>query len=226
MKFALCDDDPDELKIMTDLLLCFNARADFTCFHSAQELLMSFSKDYFDIVLLDIEMSEPNGYQVAQELIKLPDVPLVIFITQSSNYTICGYEVAFRYLKKPVSYCDFERALTAAISKISPKRLPISGNHGTVFLRVKDIIFIEVFGYIAIFHTEQETYKERISLKQLEKDISASGFARPHNSYLVNLEYVDCVQKDSITLTTGDKLPLSRNRQKTFYETMSAFMRR
>lgn len=226
MKYALCDDDPDELRIMADLLLQFNAQAEFSSYRSAQDLLNAFSIDYFDIVLLDIEMQEPNGYQIAQELSKLPEVPLIIFITQSSDYTIRGYEVAFRYLKKPVSYCDFERALMAATSKISPKRILINGNHGAVFLRVKDIIYIEVFSYIAIFHTEHGIYKEQRSLKQLEKEISISGFARPHNSYLVNLEYVDYIQKDTIILTTGEKLPLSRNRQKIFYKTMSAFMRR
>lgn len=225
MKYALCDDDPDELKIMADLLNRFNAQAEFGCYRSAQDLLDAFSKDYFDIVLLDIEMQEPNGYQIAQELSKLPDAPLIIFITQSSDYTIRGYEVAFRYLKKPVSYCDFERAVVAATSKISPKRIPVSGTHETFFLRVKDIIYIEVFNYIAIFHTEHGTYRERISLKQLEKEISSSGFARPHNSYLVNLEYVDCIQKDTIVLTTGENLPLSRNRQKTFCKAMSDFMR-
>ena len=49
-------------------------------------------------------MEGMNGYQAAEELNKLPDIPLIIFITQSGAYIIRGYEVAFRYLKKPVEY--------------------------------------------------------------------------------------------------------------------------
>ena len=52
MKYALCDDDPDELRIMADLLLQFNAQAEFSSYRSAQDLLNAFSIDYFDIVLL------------------------------------------------------------------------------------------------------------------------------------------------------------------------------
>lgn len=111
MKFALCDDNPNDLRQIRDYLLHYDAQADWKEFASSKELLTAFQHDYFDIVLLDIEMEDINGYQAAQELNKLPDIPLIIFITQSGAYTIRGYEVAFRYLKKPIEYSDFVRAM-------------------------------------------------------------------------------------------------------------------
>ena len=99
MKFALCDDNPNELRQIRDYLLRYNAQANWKGFASSEELLAAFRRDYFDIVLLDIEMEGMNGYQAAEELNKLPDIPLIIFITQSGAYIIRGYEVAFRELE-------------------------------------------------------------------------------------------------------------------------------
>lgn len=145
MKFALCDDSPQELRQIRDYLLQFDPAADYTEFLSAKSLVDVFQSDYFDIILLDIEMAEFNGYQAAQELNKLPDIPLIIFITQSGDYTIRGYEVAYRYLQKPVQYLDFERALSAAVTKSSPKCLTVMEERGPVIIRVRDITYIEVF---------------------------------------------------------------------------------
>lgn len=91
MKFALCDDNPNELRQIRDYLLRYNAQANWKGFASSEELLAAFRRDYFDIVLLDIEMEGMNGYQAAEELNKLPDIPLIIFITQSGAYIIRGY---------------------------------------------------------------------------------------------------------------------------------------
>lgn len=92
MKFALCDDNPNELRQIRDYWLRYNAQANWKGFASSEELLAAFRRDYFDIVLLDIEMEGMNGYQAAEELNKLPDIPLIIFITQSGAYIIRGYE--------------------------------------------------------------------------------------------------------------------------------------
>ena len=86
MKFALCDDNPNELRQIRDYWLRYNAQANWKGFASSEELLAAFRRDYFDIVLLDIEMEGMNGYQAAEELNKLPDIPLIIFITR----TLCG----------------------------------------------------------------------------------------------------------------------------------------
>ena len=56
MKFALCDDNPNELRQIRDYLLRYNAQANWKGFASSEELLAAFRRDYFDIVLLDIEM--------------------------------------------------------------------------------------------------------------------------------------------------------------------------
>lgn len=226
MKFALCDDNPNELQQIRDYLLRYDSQADWKGFTSSKELLTVFQQDYFDIVLLDIEMEGMNGYQAAEELNKLPDIPLIIFITQSGSYTIRGYEVAFRYLKKPVAYSDFVRALSAAVAKCSPKSIPVTGEYGSTLVRIRDITYIEVFSYKTIIHTRKNQYQVRTPLKEFEEILRGNGFVRPHNSFLVNLNFVDRIQKTFLFLTDGTEIPISRNRKKVFDEALFHFLRR
>ena len=226
MKFALCDDDPNDLQQIRDYLLHYDAQEDWKSFTSSKELLASFQCDYFDIVLLDIEMDGINGYQAAEKLNKLPDIPLIIFITQSGAYTIRGYEVAFRYLKKPVEYSDFVWAVSAAVAKCSPKSISVAGERGPILVRIRDITYIEVFNYTTIIHTIKGQHQVRTPLKGFEANFRSNGFARPHNSFLVNLDFVDHIQKSSLFLTDGTDIPISRNRKKAFDEALFRFLRR
>lgn len=226
MKFAICDDTPQELRQIRDYLLQFDPAADWEEFLSAQNLVDAFQSNFFDIVLLDIEMDGLNGYQAAEELNKLPDIPLIIFITQSGDYTIRGYEVAYRYLQKPVQYSDFERALSAAVAKSSPTCLTVMSERGVIILKVRDITYIEVFNYTVAIHTLQNCHDARMTLKELEQELKEIHFARPHNSYLVNLEFVDSVRKNFAVLTDGTQIPISRNRKKQFDEALLRFLRR
>lgn len=226
MNFAICDDEACELQKIEDFLLRFDPKADYECFSSAQELLQAFKTKYYNIVLLDIEMTGLNGFQAACELNKLPTVPLIIFITQSGNYTVQGYGVAFRYLQKPLSYLDFEYALSAAVSKVTPKLISVKSMDGFVFLQVTNIVYIETFNYHVFLHTHEKTYESRISLKKLDQELKGCHFFRPHNSYLINLDYVSYAEKDVVVLDTGIKIPISRNRQKSFEIAMFDFLRR
>lgn len=226
LKVAICDDEERERQTITEFLLRFDPQAEYVCFSSAGELLRACRQEDFSLVLLDIELPELNGFQAACALQKLPHSPLVIFITRSGSYTIQGYEVAFRYLQKPLDYETFQRALSAAAEKLRPQYLPISTPEGTVVLRIGEIRYIEVYNYQVLIHTDQGTYGCRSSLKQLEQSLRDCGFARPHNSYLVNLSAVASAQKNFLLLTDGVKLPISRNRKKEFEQAIFRLLER
>mgnify|MGYP000336977055 FL=1 len=86
MKFALCDDNPNELRQIRDYLLRYNAQANWKGFASSEELLAAFRRDYFDIVLLDIEMPDINGMELARQLRDMDDDLLIVFTTSYPEY--------------------------------------------------------------------------------------------------------------------------------------------
>ena len=76
-------------------------------------------KSQFDIILMDIEMKLMDGMTAAEEIRKLDQDVVIMFITNMTNYAIRGYQVdALDYVLKPVSYFAFSQKLGRAISRI------------------------------------------------------------------------------------------------------------
>ena len=63
-----------------------------------------------------------------KKLVEMENPPLIIFVTNSGEYTYRGYEVAFRYLPKPVAYETLEDVLNDAVDKIAPQKFSITEN--------------------------------------------------------------------------------------------------
>ena len=226
MKIAICDDEPDSIKQISYYLMQYDAVAEWDGFTSSREFLEAFRLKPYDIVFLDINMYKPNGYQVARELSKYENRPITIFVTQSSDYAIKGYEVAFRYLQKPINYGDFERAILAAYEEATPKTLSFLSEGKTVILSVHSIMYFESFNYIIKVHTTNDKLQVRITLKELEHTLIGSYFVRTHNSYLVNIEYIQSIDHKELLLLNGERIPISRGRKCELEQRICDYIRR
>lgn len=225
MKIAICDDEISELETVVGFLRSYNHALEYATFESAKDLLSAYDNDYYDIVLLDIEMKRPNGYDIAKRLKKLHDPPLVVFVTKSSDYTIRGYEVAFRYLKKPITESAFSRVMNDAMSEIRPKHISITDSGKTTVISVQDIIFIEAFNYYLSVHTVDCEYRVRRSLKSVAEELQLCNFVRPHNSFLVHMPYIQSATNKTIIMQNNVEIPISRNRRAEFEEEFRKYLR-
>lgn len=225
MRIGICDDEQHDLTLLENYIHEFDESLEVMAFLSSSALIQAFDQYFFDLVFLDIEMGTPNGFQIAQILMSKADAPLIIFVTNSNDYTIRGYEVAFRYVKKPIVYETFCAAITAARDRITPQKISFIENGNTVILSIKDICYIEAFNYKATFHTVCGEYHTRMSLKNLEETLFACSFARPHKSYLVNLNFVNNAAVKEITMVDDTKIPIGRNHKKAFEQVLQQFIR-
>jgi DNA-binding LytR/AlgR family response regulator len=107
-KIAICDDSKADLNyissLVTDWAKLSGNTVNIKTFPSAEALLFHYSDDKsYDILMLDIEMGNMNGVQLAKEIRKENDAIQIIFITGYSDYIAEGYEVsALHYLMKPI----------------------------------------------------------------------------------------------------------------------------
>ncbi len=143
MRIALCDDETAELNVLACLCKQYDRVKKFkiVSFSSAAELLQASKKMLFDIILLDIEMEKPTGFEVAQELVQHENPPIIIFATKSQAYCVRGYGIAFRYLVKPIQWDDFRDAIDAATMEIEANRLMLDVENGKCLIPVRDIIY-------------------------------------------------------------------------------------
>jgi DNA-binding LytR/AlgR family response regulator len=223
MRIAICDDEQNEVKHLQSLVKMFDPKLTVFAYPSAEALLNS-ARDY-DIVLLDIDMGGMDGFTAAKKLTGMQNSPLIIFITNSGEYTYRGYEVAFRYLPKPVSYEVLSMVLTAAIAHISPQKLTITENGRTHIINIKDILYFESSGHDLIVYTTKNIYEYKMKLSEVEALLPTSVFAVPHKGYLVNLDYVDSLEFNSLLLTNKMEIPVSRRQKREFEKALSGFVR-
>ena len=101
--------------------------------------------------------------------------------------------------------------------------LVISNDTGKYKVILKNLRYIETFNRNLLFHTEQESILCYRSMKEMERELQAKNFARCHTSYIVNLAYVKGVKKLEITLITGEKIPISQPRRKSFMEQLTDY---
>jgi DNA-binding LytR/AlgR family response regulator len=155
-----------------------------------------------------------NGYTAAKKLKSVRNPPLIIFITNSAEYTYRGYEVAFRYLPKPVTFEILSDVLSSAIEQIAPLKLTITESGRTHIIHINDILYFESSGHRLAIHTKESTYECHMKLYEMESLLPADGFALPHKGYLVNLDYVDSVRESRLILKGDVQIPVSRRHKK------------
>ncbi|MCR4756387.1 MAG: LytTR family DNA-binding domain-containing protein [Butyrivibrio sp.] len=181
----------------------------------------------FNIILMDIEMKLMDGMTAAEEIRKLDQDVIIMFITNMTNYAIRGYQVdALDYVLKPVSYFAFSQKLGRAISKMkskSSKTISIEMQSGVKKLDIDNVFYIESEGHNLNFYTSGGEFTIRAKLKDFEEQLVPYNFFRSNKGYLVNLKYVDGVENGSC-LIAGKQLLISRSRKNDFMTALTEYM--
>lgn len=222
MKIALCDDDERDLALLTGY--CRRYDADILCgtFLRAADLLDAFDREFYDLVFLDIEMPQPNGWEAGKLLAAREPAPLIVFTTQTLGYAVRGYGVALRYLPKPIDYGTFAAVMRLAADKILPEKLTIRENGASSVLSIHDILYFEAFAHDVVFYTRDgRTLKTTGKFAEFAQRLSPGRFAQPHRSYCVNLDHIDRIAGGEITMINGDVVPLSKKRRDDFQKRLS-----
>ena len=230
IQIAICDDDPEmrrQLSHYTTLLM--QKHMDFVridTFSSGKDLLDHLPPE-LDILLLDIDLGDCNGVEVARTIrARLPDVNIV-FITNLPQFAVDGYKVrAFGYLIKPLSYEDFQLELQELLQRLADgnnQQLMLKCGAELVHLALRDIHFIETQGRHLLVHTARGTYETSMTLSQLEKKLSSHGFLRCHTAYLVNSAHIKTLAGSEFLMDGGQHIPVSKHRRSKCIQELSRY---
>ena len=217
-KIASCDDEQNQIEYITSIVASWSAHEGHGCeirtFASAEAFLFEYEEDKaYDILLLDVEMKNINGIELAKRIRKDNNRAEIIFITSHFEFVGEGYEVdALHYLIKPISAEKLTQVLTKAAEKLSvePPSVVISCEGETVKLYESDILYVESFLHYIVIHTKDNEYKIKENISVFENKVS-DVFYRIHRSYLVSLKYITRISRTSVNIGNTE-LPLSRGK--------------
>lgn len=223
INIAVCDDDyitTTEIETLVKSFLQANHLTfNITLFFNGENLLQTFNKKiYYDIIFLDIEM-EVNGITVAKKLRETNNVTLIIYISAYTSYALDLFDVEpFRFIKKPIDHKIFNKYLDLAIKRILSEKQIYTFRYKQMWYSIllKDILYFESNLHIVYIYTVNSIYIHNKKLGDIEKNLKNAypPFLRIHQSYLVNLKYIQSINFSEVTLFNNTKLQISEKRQK------------
>ena len=194
---------------------------------SGVEALAEIRNSRPDLVFLDVEMPECDGFDVLEML--GGNLPLaVVFVTAYDKYALRAFEAgALDYLLKPFDNARFELALDRAKERIlqgrrSPRtreQLPVKSAGQLTFLKISEIDWIEAADYYSCLHVGTKSHLLRRSMAELDQELDQSVFCRIHRSTIVKLDRVSGLKLNEngdydVLLHNGTRLRLSRRYRK------------
>ena len=195
-------------------------------FANGREAIEALEESPPDLLFLDIQMPEIDGFDVLQA-IGVGHVPAVIFVTAYDRFAVRAFEAhALDYLLKPFDDERFEAALQRARERIRQhhggdldrrmralledargdrgylQRLVVPNGQRSVFIRTEQIDWIEAERNYVRLHVGDRAYLMRENLSRMESALDPATFCRIHRSTIVNIDRIQTVE----TLLRGEYL--------------------
>lgn len=211
------------------------------------EAIDSIAEKKPDLVFLDIQMPEKNGFEVIKSL-PAGKLPTIIFVTAYDQYALQAFDVhALDYLLKPFNRERIKRAVARAREHIEHKRLGnlddrlnsliadlrsekkyldrlvVKAVGRVFFLKTDEIDWIEAAGNYVKLHVGREAHMIRETMNGIEAKLDPRKFLRIHRSTVVNIDRIKELHPMfsgdyAVLLRNGTELALSRNYRERFTE--------
>jgi two-component system LytT family response regulator len=176
-----------------------------------------------ELVFLDVQMPEVDGFDVLEQLGALLP-PALVFVTAYDQYALRAFEAgALDYLLKPFDNARFELTLERAKERIARgtsaprtiERVAIKNAGHVLFLSISAIDWIEAADYYVCLHVGTQSHLLRRSMADVEEELEPAAFCRVHRSAIVNLDRVERLETNQdganeVVLADGTRLRLSR----------------
>ena len=231
----IADDEPAARRGVRQLLAAFPEFGVAGECRNGAEVLAALDAVRPDVVFLDVQMPEIDGFEVIRR--RTPErMPAVVFLTAYDQFAIRAFEAqALDYLVKPVSEGRFAatmKRLTRQLrAGVSPSRAPtivVTTPRGATVLAVREIDWIEAADNYARLWVGRKSYLLREPLRLLERRVRTHGFVRAHRRALVR---IDGVREMTSTgtgaavamLGSGAQITVSRRRRASFAAAVRQF---
>jgi two-component system, LytTR family, response regulator len=238
-KAVIIDDEIHNVENLTQLLTtyCPQIQVCDTAMN-AEDGKISILQHQADIVFLDIQMPDKNGFDLLRDLNQYDFE--IIFVTAFDQYAIQAMRfAAVDYLLKPINIEELQSAVNRAIKKCELKlqnrqlenllqllknqqnkdehRIALTTMKETRFIKTSEIVRCESSNnYSTFFLQNNEELLVCKPIYEYEETLSGYGFIRCHQSHLVNKKFVKSWVKedgDHLLLFNGNEIPISRTKK-------------
>jgi len=213
MQVFFCDDEPGMLSVLAEKVQEYLPESKAEGFTDGISLLKALQKKDCDILLLDIDMPEMNGLDVAKCLEGLRVKPFLIFVTSHDELVYDSFHYhPFGFIRKSHLEEELEKVLKDCCLEMAnrEKHFCFHSASADVRLDLQDILYFEADGnYLKVF-TKEACYRFRETLLAVENALSMDGFVRVHKGFLINQAAVRMIGRGDVELINGSHIPFGR----------------
>lgn len=162
----------------------------------------------FDLTIMDISAAEKSGINCAQKLRAMSIAMPIILIAQTVEYALESYDVtALFYLMKPLAEDKFELAMERFWLNYRPK---------SIFIRNRlyvtdDIVYCESrLKSVFIYFNNNNFVEIREKLDNIKTKLTGNNFIRCHQSYIVNMDYVNKIDNCAFIVKSNEPVPFRK----------------
>ena len=163
-----------------------------------------------DLIFLDIEMPEMNGFDFIGSL-EFP--PNIIIVSSAEEYAIKAFDLnVVDYLLKPVTYARFCKAIDKTIRYFARKETQGTGDEeifikkgsSLVKLKIREIIYVEALENYVTLNTKDERFTIHFTMKAIENQLPSGVFIRVHRSFIINKSMIQSIKENTLDLAVGN----------------------
>lgn len=231
IRTVIIDDEPLAIEVIKSYCESLSEMELLATFSSPVEAMTYINSNVVDLVFLDIEMPLLNGMELVETLQYRPQI---VFTTAYPQFALEGFELdACDYLIKPVPYKRFLKAVNkvkklvptdvasdiAKTSEITEKQyIFIKSEYESLKIFADDIKYVESLrDYLKIHLNNGKNVLTLSNFKNLMEKLPEKTFSRVHNSYVVNISYINSIQRNRV-LIDSNRIPVSDTYKKAFFD--------
>lgn len=200
---------------------------------SSGEAFLTQKKYSYDLLFLEVDLPGIDGLETAKLFRKFSPSALIIFNTHNTKYAIDGYTVnAFAFLVKPISISVLQNTLIQALKRIKKAnihtaQISITTTQGLHLINVSDILYVEVQRHTLFYYIIKNNKLIKLrtygSMKDVAFTLGDLSFKKCSACYLINLKYVNGIEKKNVLLPPNITLPISRQFLKSFSNALTTY---
>jgi DNA-binding LytR/AlgR family response regulator len=174
-----------------------------------------------DLLITDIQMPQISGLEFIKSL---PSLPQIIITTAHPDYALEGFELGVAdFLKKPIFFERFFKAINRInaglgtnktsgepAAPVMNKHLFVKEGHTIIRINIDDILYIEGLKNFISIVTKDKKITAYMRMKNIEEMLPQDSFFRIHKSYIVNLSAIKTITGNSVELTNGILITISK----------------
>ncbi len=227
IRCAVVDDDQIDLQKISKVFL-----------ELSRETLLEFKNEYlrcfdindaqnFDLFVLDIDMPDINGFQLANRIFEEIPKACVIFCTNHDDLVFDAFKLSpFYFVRKSFLQDDLKSALRRFIKVFSEKKKEyvLKNRESVISIPFSDILYFEVNRNDLYIRTLKKEYRDRKSMKQLLAEMPPNCFIPINQNYLVNADYIKEISSDKVILKSGIDFRIPRRNSKEVKDRFALYL--